>query len=173
MNSNHMLLTLGALGILSLLVLNANRAVLNNTRVVYTGQFTNSAIAIAQSYLQEITAKEFDENVIGQPVIRDSTRFKLTQGPDFDEHSVSAFDDIGDYNGYTATAKIPNDTASAFGVTCTVDYVNASNFDEVMPMQTFYKKVTVVVTIPNADPSVLNGAGTVPSVKLSSVVAYH
>ncbi len=173
MQTGQMLQTIGALGLLSLLILNANRAVLGNTRTVYTGQYASTAISIAQSYILEATMKEFDQKTIGQPLINDPTKFSTTLGPDASETSISKYNDIDDYNGYTTIVTTPTDPLTAYQVNCTVDYVNESDFSSISSVQTFFKRITVSVTVPYADPALFQGEGTSPKVRLSSVVSYH
>jgi hypothetical protein len=168
-----MIQTIGALALLSLLILNANRAVLSNTRTVYTGQYAVTAVSIAQSYLFEATAKEFDEKTIGQSFLADPTKFSSTLGPDAGETSIGKFNDLDDYQGYSAVVTTPTDPLTTYMVDCTVDYVEEKDFSSVSGTQTFFKRITVSVTIPYSDPSLFGLEDGTPRVKLSSVVSYH
>ena len=173
MNTGQMIQTIGALGILSLLILNANRAVLGNTQTVYTGQYAETALSIAQSYILEATMKDFDEKAIGQAAIKDPTKFSATLRPDANESTIGSFDDVDDYNGYSVIVTTPTDTNTTYQVNCTVEYMNENDLSVVSSTQTFYKRVTVSVTVPYADPTLFQGEGTTPKVSLSSVVSYH
>jgi len=75
-----MLQTIGALGLLTLLILNANRAVLGIHALLY-GQFAESALLIAQSYILDATTKDFDENPSVR-AIKDPSKFSSLLGPD-------------------------------------------------------------------------------------------
>jgi hypothetical protein len=173
MHTGQMLQTIGALGLLSLLILNANRAVLGNTRTVYTGQYASTAISIAQSYILDATTKNFDEASIGSAAIKDPTKFSAHLGPDGTESGISSFDDIDDYNGYIELVTTPTDALTTYQVNCTVEYVSAADPSTVSSPQTFFKRITVSVSVPYADPTLFQGEGTTPAVRLSSVVSYH
>lgn len=174
MHSGQMLQTIGALALLSLLVMNANRAVLGNSRTVYTGQYISVATQIAQSYILDATTKEFDENAIGRAPIHDQTLFSVHLGTDGGEadSTLSTFDDIDDYNGYHASYITPYDTVHYY-VRCVVEYVSPNNFSVVSGSQTFYKRISVTVNVPYADYDLVGGTGGVPQITLRSVVSYH
>lgn len=173
MQTGQMLQTIGALGLLTLLILNANRAVLGNTKTIYTGQFAETAIQIAQSYILDATTKDFDEKSIGGVSIKDPTKFSSVLGYDAGEYDRISFDDIDDYNGYTATDSVLTDGNTKYTVNCTVEYVSATDPSVVSMSSTFFKRITVSVTIPYADPTLFQGEGTTPAIRLSSIVSYH
>ena len=173
MQTGQMLQTIGALGLLTLLILNANRAVLGNTRTVYTGQFAESALLIAQSYILDATTKDFDEKSLGGVAIKDPSKFSSLLGPDGTESGISSFDDVDDYHGYCDSVMTPTDSQTKYAVNCTVEYVSSTDPSVVSSPSTFFKRVTVSVTIPYADPTLFQGEGTTPAVRLSSVVSYH
>ena len=173
MNTGQMLQTIGALGLLSLLILNANRAVLGNTRTVYTGQYASTAISIAQSYILEATVKEYDSKTIGLSLVKDESKFSAILGPETSETSIGKFNDIDDFNGYTAMVTTPTDPLTAYEVRFTVEYVDENDYSVVHANPTFYKCITVSVTVPYADPALFQGEESTPRVSLSSVVSYH
>jgi hypothetical protein len=173
MQTGQMLQTMGALVLLSLLILNANRAVLGNTRTVYTGQYASTAISIAQSYILEATVKEYDQKTIGLPLAKNVTQFSTTLGPETGETSIGKFNDVDDYDGYTSMITTPTDPLTAYQVSFTVEYVDENDYAVVCSNPTFYKRITVSVTVPYADPALFQGEGTSPTVSLSSVVSYH
>jgi hypothetical protein len=176
MNTGQMLQTIGALGLLSLLILNANRAVLGNTRTVYTGQYAETALLIAQSYILDASMKYFDEVAINAAAIKDSTKFSSPLGPDAGESGLSSFDDFDDYNGYSGIERSPTrptaDT-TAYRVYCTVEYVLSGDPSTVTSSKQFFKRITVSVTVPYADPTLFQAADATPRVRLSSIVSYH
>ncbi len=175
MGSGQMLQTLGALVLLSLLVLNANRTVLNNSRIVYTGQYTETALSLAESYLQEITAKAFDEKAIGQPSIKDPSKFSWTLGPDYGETSAGSFDDVDDYIGYPLRLREPvvSDTTTLFKLECAVDYMT-DDLSATSAIPTFYKRITVTISVPFADPGLFGQEEhSTPLLRLARIVSYH
>jgi hypothetical protein len=173
MNTGQMLQTIGALGLLSLLILNANRAVLGNTRTVYTGQYATTAISIAQSYVLEATVKEYDNKTIGLPLTTDVAKFSTILGPETGETSIGKFNDVDDYNGYAAMLTMPTDPLTGYNVSMIVEYVDENDYSVVRSSPTFYKRITVSVTVPYADPALFQGDGSSPKVSLSIVVSYH
>jgi hypothetical protein len=173
MQTGQMLETIGALALLSLLILNANRAVLGNTRTVYTGQYASTSISIAQSYILEATMKEYDQKTIGLPLINDATKFSTILGPEAGETSIGKFNDVDDYDGYSTMITIPTDPLTAYQVSFIVEYVTESDYSVVCSSPSYYKRITVSVTVPYADPGLFRGEGTTPTVSLGSVVSYH
>src|SRR4030067_247285 len=64
-----------------------------------------------------------------------------------EEMKVRAFDAvIDDFNNYTKIVSAPH--AENYNVSCSVQYVNGDNPDQVVTTQTFYKKATVTVSSP-------------------------
>ena len=72
MNLGQTMMVIAALGLLGILVLNANKTVLETTEVQNTSEFGIAAVSLATSLVEEASGKMFDE------VIADSTTAVLT-----------------------------------------------------------------------------------------------
>ena len=108
---------------------------------------TNSAVigasSVAQSIIEEIQNKAFDEKTISKPILDDANLTDLPYlGPDTGEMANTQFDDIDDYNGYQKHVDLPS--AEGYDVSCKVNYVDSDGND--LGIQSFYKKVTITVT---------------------------
>jgi MSHA pilin protein MshD len=153
MNTGQSILTIGAMLLLSVLVLRVNSTLFYSGNVVSTSKLGLIAISLAQSRLEEIKSKAFDETSVSSAISSTSsftTAAKL--GPDGTE-TYPNFDDIDDYNGFTKADTIiinPNLPKSGsnleyFNESCSVVYVTSANPDVVYGTQTWNKRITVYV----------------------------
>ena len=144
MNTGEMLLTIGAMILLSTLILRVNNNFAGNTSTVYNSKFAILASSVGASVIEEAMGKSFDENSVNAPVssLNDlTTPAKL--GPESGE-SYSNFDDIDDYNGYT---KVDSTMPSAvFKIVCSVSYVGPTTPNINSSTSTWTKKISVTVT---------------------------
>jgi hypothetical protein len=149
--SGQTLLTLGGFTILSLLTLNANRLILNSFQGQLQTRQVVAAIAQANSLLEEIQSKAFDQvvssNSAGGKVNQNKNKkpSDLTPsplGPESGEHYP--FNDVDDYNGYHCKAWNPL-FADSLSLSATVFYVNSSDPSQQASTQTSLKKVVVRV----------------------------
>ncbi|MFA4924799.1 MAG: hypothetical protein WC557_11450 [Ignavibacteriaceae bacterium] len=141
------LLIIGALIILGSLVLTFNRSTQNVNANNYFNIALIDATASAQSLIEGIQTKAFDENTVSASV---SSTSALTAvgllGPDAGETVAIQFDDVDDYRNYTEI-----DSFKQFGVfslSVQVNYVQKYSPETVSSAPTFLKKVDVTVTNP-------------------------
>jgi hypothetical protein len=154
MNTGQSILTIAAMLLLSVLVLRVN------TNLFYTGTAVSSskigltAISIAQSRLEEIKSKWFDDATDGVA----TTNINLltspsSLGPEAGETYPAGYNDIDDFNGFTKTDSVLIDpTLSStkgnqnyFNEYCSVVYVSPNNPDVTSGTRTWCKKITVLV----------------------------
>ena len=103
------------------------------------------ADGLAQSIIEEIQTKAFDEKTITVPVWAvTSLTSSGSLGKDTGENLNTQFDDIDDYKDYTATFNI--DQVGVFNIKVAVCYVDQMNPDVVSSLQTYSKLVTVNIT---------------------------
>jgi hypothetical protein len=142
------LLVMCAMVLLSLVVLQANGIILSKYTQTYDTQATLEAVSLAETKLDDVTRKAFDEKSISKKIY-DATDFTSTAslGPDAGESGIAQFDDIDDYNGTTETFATP--TVDNFTATYVVEYVTIDNPDVVSAAQTFFKRVKVTITNPS------------------------
>ncbi len=164
MNTSQMLITLGALILLSLVILRVNRSFLTTDTVLLDSKIGVLAVSVATSLLEEANGKAFDEKT-DTISVNNVNKLSTTLGPEAGEVYPN-FDDFDDYNGLT---KIDSTNPIAkFIVTCKVDYVLPSNLDVKATNRTWHKRMTVYVT----SPSMLGHDDKQDTLKMSSVYSY-
>jgi hypothetical protein len=166
MASGQMMYVLGALALLSLLVLSVNKIIVENTSVMLENEASITAISLAQAMIDEIQTKEFDQNTVNARVYSTSGLTAVASlGPDAAEsvpsidtysfQSASVFNDVDDYNNYQRKVSTPR--LGDFLVRDSVYYLTESNLNQKSTSPTFYKKIVITVTHPNmARPIVLS-----------------
>lgn len=139
------LLVIGALIILGSLVLTFNRSTQNVNANNYFNIALIDATASAQSVIEGIQTKAFDENTITSSVSSTgSLTANASLGPDAGETITTQFDDIDDYKNYTEV-----DTFQQFGefnVSVDVNYVQKYSPETISATPTYLKKIDVTVS---------------------------
>jgi len=161
MNGGQQILAIGAIVLLSFIVLSYGNTSNGMLETAFFNEGVISGSALAQSLMEEIQSRAFDEATISQAVtsVNDLTS-SYSLGPDNGESNISSFDDVDDYNGYTKT-----DSLSRMGnFTLSVDiyYVEELNPEVKSLSKTFSKRIDVEV----ANSAVSN------SITYSNVVSY-
>jgi len=144
MNTGQLLMALGAMVLLSFLVLRVNGNQLSTEDNMQNTKYGLLAISLANSVIEDANKRAFDNATIDNSV---STASGLTLpsklGPESGE-VYETFDDIDDYNNYTRLdSTMPS---AAFNIKCSVCYVNPTTPDVAATVQTFHKKITVFVS---------------------------
>ena len=153
------MLVIGAFAMLATLALSINGTIINTMSLSLESEMAMNAHAFAQSMLDEILTKWFDERAISTKIYNyaDMTpvnRFgvfdageapALVGGFDVTFSSLTKFDDVDDYHKYKR--KITNNLGWVFEVIDSIDYVyeGEDSTDMRSPTQTFYKRITVYV----------------------------
>lgn len=165
MNTGQSFLVIGAFILLSTLTLNVNGSLINTSSTGLEMEATLDAVSIAQSLLDEILNREFDEKTVGgirlySPYdmtpsyslgVEGSEAIEGDHGVDTSKtgkfESKTKFDDVDDYKGYRRKAWNPR--FGWFDVSVNVCYVDEDDPDEGPTHRSFYKRVTITVTQPN------------------------
>lgn len=160
-----MLLTLGALMLLSAVTLTVNSMLVTKTTTMLEAEASLTAISIAQTMIDEVMTKSYDAATAGGTKIYDSTGFTapnslgrsateaaavpLPELPDtlVSYKSVAAYDDVDDYHLYKRYTY--NQSMGTFTISDSIYYVAESNPDQKSSTPTYYKKIVVSVTHPN------------------------
>lgn len=144
MSSYQTLMVIGSLFILSTLTLSFYNT---NTEQLLSSTDNEAIIAstgIAQSILDEIQTRSFDEFTTTKPTTAtDSLTSAFSLGPESGETSSNQFDDIDDYNGYSE-----NNTDTRLGsynVAVDVGYVTFANPSTFTNSRSFTKRINVKV----------------------------
>jgi len=145
MNTSQMMITLGALVLLTLVILRVNNGFLNTNSVLLDSKLGVIATSIATSVIEEATGKAFDNNTDSSSVTS-LTNLSSTLGPETGE-TYPNFNDFDDYDDF----KKIEDTvpAAEFNIECKVDYINDTNLDGITNSRTWNKRITVRVSSPS------------------------
>jgi MSHA pilin protein MshD len=142
MNTGQMMITLGALALLSLVVLRMNNGFLNTSGILLDSKLGVLATSVATSIVEEATGKAFDEASVSNTV----TSLASLSGPSSlkpESESYADFDDFDDYNGFH---KIDNTMPAAeFSVDCDVYYVTDTDLEKKSTSRTWHKRIDVYV----------------------------
>ena len=146
MGGVQMMLVLGATLLLSLLVLNVNRAVLTSGEQTSNAEYTLTATSVGQTIINEIASRTYDAATATNPKA-DSTQFTApwSLGPGSWEHYPN-FNDVDDFNNYTTTVATPR--AGDYSLRCQVRYVRPHAPDQPLNVRTRTKRVEVIVSHP-------------------------
>jgi len=155
-------MTLGAMMLLSVIMLRVNTANLTNESIRDDAQYGVLANSIATSIIEEAQSKAFDEKTDTTNVTA-LTQLSSVLGPETGETEVT-FDDFDDYNGFTKRdSTMPS---AIFDISCQVVYVTPNNIEGSTTNRTWNKKIIVTITRPvAADSSML-------ALKTSSIFSY-
>ena len=154
MTNIQMILALGAMILLTILLLNVNKNSLAVEDVMYDSNFGITATSIASSIIEDASKKRFDKiTAIFDPA--DSSYYAVNDASDFtpasdlgidsgeDITDPKTFNDFDDYDNYTTVeSTMPS---AIFNVSCKVVYVNDTALDDSVNTQTFHKKISVKV----------------------------
>ena len=145
-------MSLGAMLLLSTIMLRVNTANLSNESVRDNAQYGVLATSIATSIIEEAHSKAFDENT-DTIMVTAYTQLTSVLGPESGE-TEDTFDDFDDYNGFTKRdSTMPSVT---FDISCAVVYVETNDILGSTSNRTWNKKLIVTITRPvSADSSVL------------------
>ncbi len=145
MGTGQQLLTIAAIVLLSVLIINVYRSNSTQSSIIYENEAILEAAGLAQSMIDEIQSKAFDEKTLSEPVAEAT---ELTPsgllGKDSGEIKDYQFDDIDDYNNYTRTDSL--DRLGVFTTTVSVYYVQNFEPDTKTTSRTFSKRVDVSVS---------------------------
>lgn len=181
---SNMMLTIAAVFLFGLFVVAGNNLMSNNSKVAGQSEYSLTALALAQSVIDEAKAKAFDENSTGGHVVTSASQLTAGLGPEPSETITSPdtdngstgylspqrFDDIDDYNGYSRIANTQR--AKGYLVSVQVQYVDETNPESVSGVQTYCKRMNVSVSCP--DISDLNRVSSMDDlpIRLSYIFAY-
>ena len=145
MNSGQMLLVLFGMIIFGMLSLNVYKSSSSREDTLRTNEAFLNATGLAQSMINEIESKAFDQNTVHKAATSaDSLTSPDLLGSDAGETSATQFNDIDDYNNYITTDSLSRLGVYTVGVK--VYYIQNMSPDVKSNVQTFSKQVDVSVT---------------------------
>ncbi len=145
MNSGHQILTIACIVLFSFLVLNFYSSNTQKILQMHSSKSTIVANGLAQSIIEEIQTKAFDEKTIHSPVWNtNSLTLSGSLGKDSGENLNTQFDDVDDYKGYSTSINV--DKVGAFALNVNVYYVQPMNPDLLSGTPTYSKLIRVNVS---------------------------
>jgi len=173
-----MMLVIGAFAMLATLSLSINGMIVNNLATSTETEMAMNAHAFAQSMIDEILTKSFDERVTAGKKVYDPANMSATLGSEGGAERINWVDttfaskvrddDVDDYHRYTR--KVKNSLAWEFTVYDSICYVVETNPDEYSSTQTYFKKIIVTVSNPNM---AKKPDGTVIPIVLQDIAVYR
>ena len=147
MFSGQNILVIGALSILTLLIISFYSSEGNKVTMTIDNEAVIAATGLGQTVIEKLTSKSFDEKVIDRyHEVADSMTSPQYLGPEDDETDVTMFDDFDDFNNYSENNTLIR--LGDFHVSVVVNYVHKENADSAVNVRTFYKMATVSVSNP-------------------------
>jgi len=144
MNTGQTIMTMGAMMLLSAIVLRVNSSNLNNETVRDKAQYGVLATSISTSIIEEAQSKAFD-HFSDTNSVSILTELSAILGPEGGE-TPETFNDFDDYNGYTKRdSTMPS---AIFDIACEVVYVNPNNIEGYTSNRTWHKKINVTISSP-------------------------
>jgi len=144
MNTGQMIMTMGAMILLSTIVLRVNTHNLTNESIRDQAQYGVLATSIATSIIEAAQSKSFDEKTDSNSV-SNLSELSTVLGPESGE-TESTFDDFDDYNGFTKRdSTMPS---AIFDISCQVVYVKSNNIEGSTTDRTWHKKINVTISSP-------------------------
>ena len=158
MNTGQVLLTIGALALLSYTTLNLNRNMGTNDEYLAQNRYRLEALSIMTSHLEQVTQHYFDEastDTVTKKGLADMTvPHKL--GMDIDDAGL--IDDIDDYNGHSVV-----DTGRSgieYHIDFKVDYVQlTSGVLVTSPNREYHKRIRISLADNYVDPMLYHYEG--------------
>jgi len=145
LNSGQQILTIFAIAILTILIINVYKSQSLKQEMIYSNEAILTGTDLAQSLLNEIEAKAFDEKTVSQSVsIADTLTSPDSLGAETGEYTTTQFDDIDDYNNYTRSDSLGK--LGLFNLWVKVYYINKLSPDVESSTQTFSKQIDILLT---------------------------
>jgi MSHA pilin protein MshD len=143
---SDIIITMAALMIVSVLVINSNRSIIINNKYVIEHEYEAAVANMAQDFIDEAKVHLFDELStpgMGGPIPNLDQIATVTAdlGPDPGETDRSLYDDFDDYNGYTTVVSTIH---GDFDISIDVEYVDTNQNTSLT--RTTMKQINVTLT---------------------------
>ncbi len=172
MGGAQTLLTIGALILLSVSIMNMNKSLGENDITLAQSRYRLEALSLLTSRIEQASQYYFDEASTDTSSEKEVTDFSVHLG--FETNDYGHIDDFDDFNGI-----VENDTGRSgvvYRVRYAVDYVTLSGNSVITSSaRQYHKRMTIEVTDSYADPLLfryLNGAKVRDTLKVSFIHSY-
>ncbi len=154
MNTGQMLITIGAIFLLTTVILNVNRGLMTTTTTMYDSRYHIMGISLATSTIERATGLAFDNesdttDITSLAQLTLPGNLGIENGESSD--NPEAFNDFDDYNCYRYVPKADTirlegtDSLLVYNTLCQVDYVEPDNPEQVASNRTWHKRIVVKV----------------------------
>jgi hypothetical protein len=141
-----MLLTIGAMILLSTIMLRVNTSNFNSDNIRAEAQFGMIATSIGTSIIEEAKGLSFDASTDTGTV---NNLNELTDAALLGRESGETYSTFNDFDDFDDFTKVDSSMPSAvFNISCKVDYVDPSNVNVPSIVNTWHKKITVRISSP-------------------------
>jgi len=150
MNTGQMLLAVGAMILLSTIILRVNNSFMASDEVLDQSKYSFLATSIAISVIQEAKNLSFDKKTLDTFDVNyamdltPKTELGKDKKSDGTFETREEFDDFDDFNLWTDTVStLPS---AVFNVSCVVQYVDEADLTQPATNKSFNKMITVTVS---------------------------
>ena len=158
-------MTVGAMILLSLVILNVYNGYFINNGVVLNSKFDILAVSLATSIIEDANGLAFDAATTGGNTVT-STNQLSTCGPGPSDYYVSRdsnnYNDFDDYNGLQFVYNDSTLESAVYNIKCKVGYINETAPNTFVGYKTWFKRLEVSVSSPSME----------DTVKISTVMSY-
>ena len=166
MNSGQSFLSLGAMTLVALIILQVNTGFVMTSSSLLDNKLNILAVSLASSIIEEASGKSFDAYTVSDAAASTSD---LTPPYSLGAGAGESYPDFNDFDDFNELEiKNASMQSAEFDVKSVVSYVNPSSPDNVSSSATWHKKITVYVT----SESLLDDEGKQDTVVMSSVFSY-
>jgi len=172
MNTGQMLITVGALFLLSMVILRTTTTLLVTDNILNKSKVNLLAVSLATSTIEEANSKKFDQNTVTTSV---SATSQLTIPANFGVETGEEypfFNDFDDFDFFKTNPKIDSiaigDTL-VFKTFCRVDYVADNTPQTISSVATWNKRLSVKVT---SNAMMDESTGKQDTIRMSTIYSY-
>ena len=143
MQLGETLLIIGALVIFATATLYLNEIKYENEEMLWQSEFRAAAVNIAQSFIEEGGALEFDEVIVNESYVNLPDDFTSVESLGPESGETYPFDDVDDFNGYSSEYSTGR---GDYTVTITVSYSDTTTLAQGYGSKTYLKIMEVIVS---------------------------
>jgi hypothetical protein len=173
MGTGQMMVTMGAMILLSIIILSINNGYLINNEVMLNAKFDLLAVSLAISVLEDANGLAFDAKTIGGNTVTDVSLLSSI-GPGASEYYISRdsnnFNDFDDYNDLHIEYDDSTLRSAIYVIDCKVGYISDSNPDVFVGYKTWLKKLDIKLY---RKPDINESSELIrDTIKMSTVMSY-
>lgn len=175
MNTGQVLLTMGALILISLMILNYNGMILNIEESLDNDRFRLEALSILTSHIEQTSQFFFDEASTDTTNTKQLTDFTLPGDLGSDGNDGGSIDDIDDFHGITRADT--GRSGAIYTVAFEVDYVDLNGSGQVVTSgnREYHKRISIKIYDSFTPPLITReqgGATVRDTLEMSYVTSY-